>query len=429
MNVLNINLPNCHFRSLIELVRSGHNVYTTHIIGNKSNYESKFGIQNIREEQNSAVMSYTESDIPELEEHSRFRVVDCVERMIEEYDIDILQVAPPNMAFLHTHFADKLTYIGVPETVSLHEGNKLHGKEAAESLGLNVPRIIKRGNLNASDFLDDLDIPAVIKPSAAWAAAMVIHTEDDVRVMKNNIKSGAWDSSEPQDYYVEEYLQDMIETNIFFAVANGEYAITHTQQIIGEDKNKRPIQSVWFDDTYMKPLDPEIDAIVRDEVQPYLQHLADLGGRWEGSLCGAYTSEGQWYFLETNVRPDVFNSNPTFMSGDDYIKGMIEDVSLFGAAWKDINISKLFIHCDDISTPYPIHLHDKYDVLYPNNLHFIGDDYFVIDLQGFVESSFQNEKTFVRSGGTFVIDNNVPAEFIREVEESTSWKFNADPDL
>ena len=27
-----------------------------------------------------------------------------------------------------------------------------------------------------------------------------------------------------------------------------------------------------------------------------------MGGSYEGSFCGAYTSKGEWYFLEINVR-------------------------------------------------------------------------------------------------------------------------------
>ena len=208
----------------------------------------------------------------------------------------------------------------------------------------------------------------------------------------------------------------MIETNVFFAISNGKYAITHTQEIIGEGKNKTVIPSVWYFNTYIKPLSPYIDKIVRQEAEKYLEHIAKMGGSWEGSFCGAYTSKGEWYFLEINVRPDIFNSTPIFMTGDEYLKGMFEDVSLFEKAWLDKNCQKLLIISNE-GNEYPIHLHDKYNVSYPNNL-VIKDNKYYISNYGVMH---------IRDRGTVVADHNISEDFIKEVEETTSWKFNEEP--
>ena len=56
------------------------------------------------------------------------------------------------------------------------------------------------------------------------------------------------------------------------------------------------------------------------------------------------------------------------MTGDEYLKGMFEDVSLFEKAWENKNCQKLLITNNNSEDEYPLHLHDKYNVAYPNNL-------------------------------------------------------------
>lgn len=208
----------------------------------------------------------------------------------------------------------------------------------------------------------------------------------------------------------------MIETNVFFVVANGEYRITHTQEIIGENLNKTVEQKVWYIGSYIKPLKPEVDTIVRKEADKYLKEISKMGGNYEGSFCGAYTSTGEWYFLEINVRPDILNSTPTFMSANEYMKGMFEDISYFEKAWKDINIQKLLITHNDSTVEYPFYLHDKYNVAIPNNLEIKNSKYYVSDY-GTVDGGC----------GTIIADHNISKEFIKEIEETTTWTFNKDP--
>ena len=144
-----------------------------------------------------------------------------------------------------------------------------------------------------------------------------------------------------------------------------------------------------------------------------------MGGSWEGSFCGAYTSKGEWYFLETNVRPDIFNSTPTFMTGDEYLKGMFEDVSLFEKAWKNKNVEKLLIVNNNSLASYPIDLHIKYGVEFPNNLEIKEDGNYIVTQYGTIGPS--------HGVGTVIADHNIPKEIIKEVEETTSWAFNKEP--
>lgn len=424
MNILNFNLPRCHFHTLIELVKSGHTVYSNYEL--EHTYESFLGIIPLTQEENGIVNGLagwtpeTKEDINVLISDKRKREsITFIEGLIDKYKIDVLQICIPNLSYLHTHFKDKVKYIGAPEESGRLETDKLFAKDIAKQLGVRVPNIIKQGKYLDEDYCEGLSFPCIEKTSHIWNPAIVLNSEEDIKHLKelNSDEEITWPRVANADYYIEEYLHDMIETNVFFVISNGEYSITHTQEIIGEGLNKTVIPQVWYFDTYIKPLSPSIDKIVRKESEKYLEHIAKMGGSWEGSFCGAYTSKGEWYFLELNVRPDIFNSTPTFMTGDEYLKGMFEDVSLFGKAWENKDCRKYLITSSDDKNEYPIYLHDKYNVAYPNNLSIKDSKYYISDY-GVVGRSDR---------GTVVSDHNIPKEFLEEVEETTIWKFNRDP--
>ena len=407
MNLLNLNLPRCHFHTLIELAKSGHNVYTNWNGTNK--YETSLGIKCLTEEENILV---NQLGAPmELPKNPAL-----IETLIDKYNIDILQVSIPNLSYLHTYFKGS-NYIGPPEEVSRLETDKLYAKDIAKQLDLKVPSIIKHGKYLEEDYCKDLVFPCVEKPSHKWSPATVINNKEDVLKLKEQAKRLEWPRHINDDYYIEEFLHNMIETNVFFAISNGKYVITHTQEIIGEGLNKTVVPSVWYFDTYIKPLSPYVDKIVRHEAKKYLEYIAKMGGSWEGSFCGAYTSKGEWYFLEINVRPDIFNSTPIFMTGDEYLEGMFEDISLFEKAWKNKNCQKLLITSKNSEEEYPIHLHDKYNVSYPNNLVIKDNKYFISNYG----------VGHISDRGTVISDHNISEDFIKEVEKTTSWKFNEEP--
>ena len=260
MNLLNLNLPRCHFHTLIELAKSGHNVYTNWNGTNK--YETSLGIKCLTEEENILV---NQLGAPmELPKNPAL-----IETLIDKYNIDILQVSIPNLSYLHTYFKGS-NYIGPPEEVSRLETDKLYAKDIAKQLNLKVPKIIKQGKYLEEDYCKDLTFPCIEKPSHKWAPAIVINNKEEVLKLKEQAKNREWPRHINNDYYIEEFLHNMIETNVFFTIANGEYAITHTQEIIGEGLNKTVETSVWYFDTYIKPLSPYVDKIVRYEAKKYL---------------------------------------------------------------------------------------------------------------------------------------------------------------
>ena len=406
MNILNIQLPKNHFHTLLHFAQNKeHNVYSNW--HGSTSYENACGIHTLTEQDNHVINSADKEGL-----------IKYIEKFIDYYDIDILQVADPRKAYLHTHFKDKVLYIGPPEKAARLETDKLFAKAMATQLGIKTPDIIKQGRYSDSDYGTNLTFPAIEKPARVWSPAVNLFNEADAERAIEKVKSFLHPQSGDinEEYFIEEYIDDMIETNVFFVIVNGEYRITHTQEIIGENLNKTIDQNVWYIGSYIKPLKPEVDIIVRKKAAPYLEKIAKIGGNYEGSFCGAYTSTGEWYFLEMNVRPDILNSTPTFMSANEYMKGMFEDISYFEKAWKDINIQKLLITHNDSTVEYPFHLHDKYSVAIPNNLEIKNGKYYVSDYG-----------TNDGGCGTIIADHNISKEFIKEVEETTTWTFNKDP--
>ena len=409
MNILNIQLPKNHFHTLLHLAQNKENNVYSNWHGTTS-YENASGIHTLTEEDNKFVNS-----VPEPK-----ALIAYVEKFIKHYNIDTLQVAAPEMAYLHTHFKDKVRYIGPTEKAAQLETNKLFAKEIANKVGVITPGIIKQGTYHDTDYCTNLEFPVIEKPSYHWDSAINIFNQEDAEAAKELRRDHCDSYVEGKDeYFIEEYINDMIETNVFFVIANGEYRITHTQEIIGENLNKTVKQKVWYIGSYIQALKPDVDIIVRKEADKYLKEITKFGGSYEGSFCGAYTSKGEWYFLEINVRPDIYNSTPTFMTGEDYITGMFEDISLFEKAWKDISCDKLLIANKNYQEEYPMNLHKKHNVSIPNNLDLMNGKFYVHSPELY---STKNDGC-----GTIVADHNIPEEFIKEVEETTTWTFNKHP--
>ena len=428
MNILNYNLPKAHFHSLIELVKSGHIVYTNW--HDTTKYEPSFGINHLENNDNLIVATVSGPFINDEEkEKKQNELISLTEKLINEYNIDILQVCIPTAGFLHDHFADKVQYIGPSVKASRLETDKLYSKYLAQELKYKIPKLIRSGKYSNENYCKDLTFPCIEKPSYTWNPACIFNSEKDAQRAIEQFRNREWPRHQDFHYYIEEYIHDMIETNVFFVISNGKYVITHTQQIIGENLNKTVDANVWYFGSYIKPLTKENDLLVRQKAHNYLNYIAKMDGWknygcWEGSFCGALTSDNEWYFLEVNVRPDIFNSTPIFMTGDEYLKGMFEDINIIENAWKDKNIEKLLITTNDSSNEYPIHLHDKYGVSYPNNLEIGDNGKYFGSIYGIT-----NHNNQLTGSGTIIADVNIPIEFIKEIEETTDWTFNEEPNI
>lgn len=422
MNILNYNLPKAHFHTLIELVNSGHTVYTNW--HDNDTYEPSFGINLLENDDNVCVNYGSFVEDPERTEEIKENLIALTKKLIDRYDIDVLQVCIPTAAYLYEHFADKVKYIGPSVQSSRLETDKSYCKFLAHDMGFNVPRIIRSGKFSDDSYCKDLQFPCIEKPSYEWSPAVIMNSQKDADRALELFGNRDYPRCRDMHYYIEEYLHDILETNVFFVVANGKFAITHTQHIIGENLNKTVDGNVWYFGSYIKPLSKEHDELVRKEASKFLKQIAKRGEYWEGSFCGGITPDNKWYFLELNVRPDIFNSTPIFMTGDEYLDAMFEDVSLFEKAWENKNIQKLLITTNDSSNEYPMYLHEKYNVAYPNNLTIDADGKYFCSNFGIT-----NHANKVTGAGTVISDHNIPEEFIKEIEKNKKWKFNEEPNI
>ena len=386
MNIICFDLPNCNFNNLLSLHQAGHVIHTV-TYGDTSYIESQ-GILTVPELGN--VYELTESDLPKIN------------KVVTELDIDVMIVTAPFLGFLHNHFSHRLTYIGPSHDASQLEVSKIYAKNFVKQSGVKVPEILEISN--STEFDSTLwPKPLIVKPSHTWNPAIIVNQGQD-DILTNRINQ-----QHPYELFVEEYIHDKIETNVFFTMVNSEFTITHTQRISGEDRNKNVIAREWYFDTYIEALTPEADAIVRHNAELLLTEVAKLGGCYEGSLCGFLTSRGEWYFGEINVRPDVHNSLPVLMSGDDWLTGITSDINLIRSYWRDKVLIKAIPTLSDVklipTERYPIELHDKYRVYPPSSL---TADY------------------HTQSGGCVVVSEHRVAmdAFVAELEATTNFRVN-----
>ena len=386
MNIICFDLPNCNFNNLQSLHQAGHTIHT--VTYGDTSYIELQGILTVPELGN--VYELTLSDLPKIK------------KVVTDLDIDVMIVTAPFLGFLHDHFSSELTYIGPTHQASQLEVSKVYAKEFVRSAGVKVPDILEESV--STEFDSTLwPKPLIIKPSVTWAPAVIVDEGQD------DLLSDHFNKAKPYDLFVEEYIHDKIETNVFFTMVNGEYVITHTQRICGEDRNKNVLPREWYFDTFIEPLSPEADVIVRQNAEKLLHKVATLGGCYEGSLCGFLTSSREWYFGELNARPDVHNSLPVLMSGDDWLRGITSDVNLIRSYWHNKVLIKAMPTLTDISLipteRYPIELHDKYRVYPPSSL---TSDY------------------LTQSGGCVVVSEHRSAmdAFVTELEAMTNFRVN-----
>lgn len=386
MNIICFDLPNCNFNNLLSLHQAGHTIHTV-TYGDTSYIQSR-GINVVESLGN--VYKLTTTDLPRITQ------------TCQDLNIDIMIVTAPFLGFLHTEFSQTLTYIGPTPEASELEVSKTYAKDFVSASGVRVPEILEISD--STEFDSTLwPKPLIVKPTITWSPAVIVNNGQD------QLLNDHFDRSNPYELFVEEYIHDKIETNVFYTISQGKYTITHTQRICGEDRNKNVMPREWYFDTFIEALSPEADTIVRKNADMLLTEVAKLGGSYEGSLCGFLTSGGDWYFGELNVRPDVHNSLPTLMSGDDWLRGMTSDISVIEAHWRDKQLIKAMPTLSDVNLipteRYPIELHDKYRVYEPSSL----------------TSDF-----LTQSGGCVVVSEHRSAmdAFVTELEQITNFRVN-----
>lgn len=383
MNVICFDLPNCNFNNLISLHQAGHTVYI------------------ITQGDTSCLASQGITVLSDLGGADNIKPDNLheIRQLVENLEIDVMIVTLPTLGFLHTEFSSTLTYIGPSEEASRLETNRLFTKQIVYNSKVKTPEILHR--CLGSEFDSTLwPKPLIIKPVSEWQSAVIVLDGQD------DLLSDYFSKTLEHEIYVEEFISDKIETNVFFVIVNGGFVITHTQHITGEDRNKTIGQGrEWYYDTHIQPLTPDADQIVRRQAKLLLAEVAKLGGCYEGSLCGFLTSKSDWYLCEINVRPDIQNSVPTVLDGDNWLTAMTSDIDLI----RPQQLIKVIPTLSDpslVSTErYPMELHDKYEVYPPSSL---------------------TSDNLTQSGSCMVVSTDRLAmdAYVSELESTTNFKVN-----
>ncbi len=380
MNVICFDLPNCNFNNLISLHQAGHTVYL--ITQSDTSYIAMKGIRVLSEL--GSAYTITPANLHEIK------------KLVCDLQIDVMIVTMPTLGFLHTEFADSLTYIGPSAVASQLETHRLFVKDICRVAGVKTPDILHQGS--KSEFDSTIwPKPLIIKPVSAWQSAVIVQDGQD------DLLSEYFTECQEHDIYVEEFITNKIETNVFFAIVNGKYVITHTQEIVGEDRNKTiGTHREWYYDTSIRLLTTVADNVVRSQAERLLAEVAKLGGCYEGSLCGFLTQDHEWYLAEINVRPDIQNSVP---AQDNWLEAITHDIDLIRSE-QFIKVIPTLSDPELVSTErYPMELHERYDVSAPSSL---TSDYLTI------------------SGSCMVVgtDRSAMDAYVTELESISNFKVN-----
>ena len=216
----------------------------------------------------------------------------------------------------------------------------------------------------------------------------------------------------PSYYYVEEIVKGQ-ETNISYIMSNGEWSFTFSESC-DESKAKQihnvnPV--VWYANTIIEELTPEVDKMVRDNVVEYLNQAAKLGGTYEGSITQMLGEDGELYFLENNCRPYVNNTFPIPYTGNEYLDAFRNNPKKIGDWFEGRKFPKVVLQHPKIGSEhlqkveYPFHLHDKYKIAEPTPLEIEDGKYIA-----------------TRGGVVIVFEDEINMDFVNEVEKESDFK-------
>ena len=167
---------------------------------------------------------------------------------------------------------------------------------------------------------------------------------------------------------------------------------------------------MWYANTTIEELEPDIDKKVRDNVVEYLNQTAKLGGTYEGSITQMLGEDGELYFLENNCRPYVNNTFPIPYTGDEYLDAFRNNPKKIGDWFEGRKFPKIVLQSPKIGKGdekcvYPFHLHTKYNIAEPTPIEIIDDKYIA-----------------TKGGVVVVFEDEINMDFIEEVEKESELR-------
>jgi len=398
MNILFVELQHQNFHLQRELIKEGHTVYTSQNNENEfPEYYDSFGIKPI-----DVFPNYDWDKDPDPEPvigmYSTVIGVPALKETIEKYKIDFVWCSAPQYVRI-------LNEIDIPkisptiDSIRL-ETDKWYSRTLANECGIALPNVLATGDSHLEFEGLDTDI-WILKPKHNWHSATI----NTANVIWNHMKSYYLPGGVP--FYVEEMVKGT-ETNISYIMSNGKWAFTFSE-ICDESPAKHLGAQIlnWFKNTQIDNIPEDLDKRIRDNVTPYLNECAKLGGQWEGSITQILGEDDELYFIEHNCRPYVHNTFGLPMSGNEYMDAFQNDPQKIGDCFTGRKFPKVVFQDASISkhdqnaisvVPYPMHLHQKYpDVPEPTGLAYIKDEYisktgaFLITFNDEINMDFVND--------------------------------------
>jgi len=419
MNILFVEMEQHNLQFMKKLAEDGHSVYTNQSLS--KNYLKSLGINTVGDDLPHEVWNPTMS-WGHLVDMDTYEAVgnglpkwmeEKFENTLEKYKIDLVICTwPPFNEIMHMKDWGVEFISASPEAIKL-EQEKMFGNSFAKHCDMKTPKILLRGDNHRTDFnIDSLPDSFVIKPSNKWTSATVVSDKKllDAFPLETFLFSSS-DHSAKYSYYVEELIKGQ-ETNISYIMSNGKWSFTFSESC-DESKAKQiynvnPV--VWYANTTIEELNPEVDKMVRDNVVEYLNQAAKLGGTYEGSITQMLGEDGELYFLENNCRPYVNNTFPIPYTGNEYLDAFKNNPQKIGDWFDGRKFPKVVIQNKNIGKQdqeceYPFHLHDKYKIAEPTPIEIIDDKYIA-----------------TKGGVVIVFEDEINMDFINEVEKESDLR-------
>ncbi len=412
MNILFVEMEQHNLHFMKKLVEDGHTVYTNQ--NESSNYLKSLGINPLTElpYQIWATDLVDKKDFAKVGNGLPSIIAERFSEVLEKYKIDlVINTFPRFNQIMHSKDWGVDFVSASPDAIKL-EQEKIFANSFARHCGMKTPKILQTGRSHKDIDVDDLPNEFVIKPSNKWTSATIIADKtfissfplEDWLFYGKNI-------DEIYDYYVEELVKGQ-ETNISYIMSNGEWAFTFSESC--DESKAKQIHNVnpqvWYANTTIEELTPEVDKMVRDNVVEYLNQAAKLGGTYEGSITQMLGEDGELYFLENNCRPYVNNTFPIPYTGDEYLDAFRHNPKKIGDWFEGRKFPKVVLQNERIGREdekcvYPFHLHDKYNIAIPSPIEIENGEYIA-----------------TRGGVVIVFEDEINMDFINEVEKDSELR-------
>jgi len=417
MNILFVEMEHHNLHFMKKLAEDGHTVYTNQ--NYSPNYLKSFGIIAIDDLPHQCwaggkpwshlidMSTYEKvgNGLPEW-------MIPRFEIALEKYKIDlVINTYPPFNEIMHMKDWGVDYVTASPDAIKL-EQEKIFSNTFARHCGMKTPKILQTGDNHREIDVSDLPNEFIIKPSNKWTSATIVSHQDNLLAFPlDRHLFGGMNHSANYAYFIEEMVKGL-ETNISYIMSDGKWAFTFSESC--DESKAKQIHNVnpqvWYANTTISQLEPDIDKMVRDNVVEYLNQAAKLGGTYEGSITQMLGEDGELYFLENNCRPYVNNTFPIPYTGNEYLDAFRNNPKKIGDWFEGKKFPKLVLQSKNIGGPrpeciYPFHLHSKYGIAEPTPIEIADGEY--IALWG---------------GLVIVFEDEINMDFVNEVEKESELR-------